>query len=75
MPEHFPAGANFPKQLETLERLRDALEQTQALYESAKEVVLAENSRRAIDLRDFLFTNYRRALSEFTRFILDRKAA
>jgi hypothetical protein len=71
MPEYSPAHANLPEQLETIERLRDAVEQTGALYNSAKEQVeRARHAYRATELRDSLRANYRQALVEYTGFIL-----
>jgi len=71
MPQHSPAFANFSEQCATIERLRDAVEQTGALYSSAKEQVQwARHSYRALELRDSLQANHRQALTEYTGFIL-----
>jgi hypothetical protein len=75
MPEYPPPQGNYPGQREIIQRLRDALEKTHALYDSAKDQAkCASYSFPSIRLRDVLFTNYRHALSDFTKFILNRKA-
>ena len=66
-----PALANFSEQCATIERLRNAVEQTGALYSSAKkQVEWARHSYRALELRDSLRANHRQALVEYTGFIL-----
>jgi len=75
MPQYSPPQANHPGQREIIERLRGVLEQTHAVYDSAKDQAKrAGFSYPSIRLRDALFTNYRYALSEFAKFILNRKA-
>jgi hypothetical protein len=75
------------KRLETIERLRAGLEQTKALYRGAKKEfeLMREhpndlgaarpngNLRDATSVKTFTWRNYRRALDDFNRFVLDEK--
>jgi hypothetical protein len=67
MPQYSSPQANHAGQRESIQRLRNALEQTRALYDTAKDQAkCARYSYPSIRLRDVLFTKYRLALSEFT---------
>ena len=52
-----------------LERLRDAIEQTRALYEGAK--ILSDSDRHTF-VRNGLMLNYIHALRAFNEFLLDK---
>jgi len=87
MPAEFPARDNISEQNEKLERLREEVEQTRALFQGAKEAY-DRALERSKDLgaahpdgsvghsthvyRHTLY-NYRTALWRFNRFILDGK--
>ena len=74
---------NYKEELETIERLRDSMEQAKALYDGAKaeleraierykqlEATRPESLRRATRVWDFTLRNYKQAVMDFNGSIL-----